>query len=354
MTREQLISLFFIALLLFVVVEVIQIFSPFFTAIFWGAIIAFAFYPLYQNLKRPLKKRETLAAALMTILIFLVVVPPVVFLLINLAGQAIELYNLVSSYVREGGLERLIEQVRSFAWIQSIEAKLFQWEPVKLQMTEWLLNLARTVGNFGAGQIGDLTKNFFFIVLNVFLTYVLVFVFLLDGEKIYSFFYGLAPLETKNKKYIFGQINETFSAVIRGQLLTSLAQAMIAGIVFWALGLPVPIFFAAVTFLAGMIPVVGASFIWFPFVIYLIALGQYEKAMVLFVLGVLGISLIDNILKPALIGEKTKLPYFLLFFGVMGGIKIFGLMGIFLAPAVLSLFFALVKIFQEKYLPSEN
>lgn len=354
MTREQLISLFFITLLLFVVVEVFRIFSPFVTAIFWAAIIAFAFYPLHQKLKRSLKKQETLAAMVMTVVIFLVVVPPAVFLLINLAGQAVELYQLVSSYIREGGLERLIEHIRSFSFVQSLEAKLFQWEPVKLQVTEWLLRAARSIGNFGAGQFGDLTKNFFFIILNVFLTSILVFVFMRDGEKIYSFFYDLAPLESKNKKYIFGRINETFAAVIRGQLLTSLTQSIVAGIIFWALGLPVPVFFASVTFLAALIPIVGASFVWFPLVLYLMTLGQYERAMILFVLGVLGISLIDNILKPALIGEKTKLPYFLLFFGVMGGIKIFGLMGIFLAPVVLSLFFALVKIFQEKYSSSES
>ena len=83
--------------------------------------------------------------------------------------------------------------------------------------------------------------------------------------------------------------------------------------------------------------------------IYLVISQLYVKAIILGVVGVLGISLLDNIMKPAIIGERTKLPYFLLFFGMMGGLKFFGLMGIFLAPVVLSLFFALIKIYREKY-----
>ena len=354
MTRDQLISFFFIVLLLFVVYEIFRIFSIFYRAIFWGGILAFGFYPVYEKLKRALKTRDIVSGALMTLVIFLVVVPPVILMLINLAGQAIELYQSVSSYVREGGLEKLIEQIRTIGFVQNLEERLFQWEPLKKATADWILHGARAVGNFGTVQAGRITKNFFFVALNVVLTFALVFVFLVDGEKIYRFIYRIAPLEERNKKYIFGQINETFSAVIRGQLLTSLTQALLAGIAFWALGLPAPIFFAGVTFLATMIPIVGASSVWVPFVIYLVTLAEYHRAVILLILGTLVISLVDNFLKPALIGEKTKLPYFLLFFGVMGGIKIYGLMGIFIAPVVLSLFFALVRIYQQKYMPHEG
>ena len=93
----------------------------------------------------------------------------------------------------------------------------------------------------------------------------------------------------------------------------------------------------------------GAASVWFPIAVYLLIMQFYTKAIILFVVGFFGISLLDNIMKPAIIGEKTKLPYFLLFFGIMGGMKFYGLMGIFLAPVVLSIFFALIKIYREKY-----
>lgn len=350
MTRDQFISLFFIALLLFVVYEILLILSPFLRAIFWSAILAFGFYPLHSELKRRLKTHETVAAFVMTVLIFLLVVPPVVFLLLNLTTQAVELYQLAAAYVREGQLEKLIDQIRSTAFVQRVEVQIFQWEPLKENVTAWFLKTTRAIGQFAADQAGTLTKNLLLVSLNTFLMSILLFVFLRDGEKIYDFIYQIAPLEPKIKKSVFAQVNDTFSAVIRGQLLTSLTQAIVAGVIFWALGLPVPVLFAAVTFLAAMIPVVGASAVWLPFVIYLVMQAHYAKAIILFLFGALVISLIDNLMKPALIGEKTKLPYFLLFFGILGGIKVYGLMGIFIAPVILSLFFALTKIYQEKYL----
>ena len=350
MTRDQFISLFFIALLLLVVHQILMILSPFFRAIFWSAILAFGFYPLYGKLKLRLKTHETVAAFVMTVLIFLLVVPPVVLLLLNLTTQAIGLYQSAAAYVREGQLEKLIDQIRSTALIQKIEVQIFQWGPFKENVTAWLLKSTRAIGQFAAAQAGTLTKNLLLVSLNTFLMLILLFVFLRDGEKIYDFIYQIAPLEPRTKKSVFAQVNETFSAVIRGQLLTSLTQALVGGLIFWILGLPVPIFFAAVTFLAALIPVVGASAVWFPLVIYLVLKVQYGKAIVLFFFGTLVISLIDNLMKPALIGEKTKLPYFLLFFGILGGIKLYGLMGIFIAPVILSLFFALTKIYQEKYL----
>lgn len=350
MTRERLVSIFFVLLLIFVVYQIFLIFFVFYRAIFWGGLLAFAFYPLYLRLRQTLKTHDVAAAAIMTFLIFLIFGPPIVWILVNLTGQAIEFSQAAFRYVNEGGLENLIAQIRSLGFVRSLEAHAVEWEPLKQSIAEWILNTAKAIGNFSATQVGRVTKNFLFVILNVFLTFVLLFVFLWDGEKIYKFIYKIAPLEERNKKYIFGQINETFAAVIRGQLLTSLTQALLTGFIFWILRLPGPVFFGAATFIVTMIPVVGASFVWVPFVAYLVVLGQYTKATLLFFLGVLVISLADNLLKPALIGEKTKLPYFLLFFGVMGGLQVYGLMGVFIAPVVLSLFFALIRIYQQKYL----
>lgn len=350
MTRDQFISLFFIALLIFVIYEIVLIFSPFAKPIFWSAILGFGFFPLYERLRKSLKPRETLAAILMTFIIFLLVIPPFVFLVVTIAREAIEFYQSASTYIQEGNLENLIERIRSLPFIQKIETGVFQWEPLKQNAREWILNSTKAVGNFTAAQAGTITKNVFVLSFQVLMMTFLLFVFLKDGEKIYRFIYDIAPLEERNKKSIFGQMNDTFAAVIRGQLLTSLTQAIVAGIVFLILNIPLAIFFAAVTFLTGLIPVVGASAVWLPLVIYLITEEQHVRAAILFIIGLLVISLIDNVMKPALIGEKTKLPYFLLFFGILGGIKLYGLMGIFIAPVVLSVFFALVKIYQEKYL----
>ncbi len=350
MKREQFISFIFIAVLIFIVYEVVRIFSPFFTAIFWAAILAFAFYPVYARLKAALPDRNNLTAFLMTVGVFLVVVPPFIMILINMATQAIELSQWAYSFVREGRLEELIERVRAFAWFQKIESHIFQWEPLKNGMASWLLNATKNFGTFTASLMGLLTKNAFFVLLNLFFMTFLTFVFFKHGERIYNFVYEIAPFEKETKKDLFLQIHDTFVAVIRGQLLTSMIQGIVAGIIFWSLGIPLPIFFAFLTFITSLVPFLGAASVWFPLAVFLVANQFYIKALILFLCGFFIISLLDNLIKPAIIGKKAKLPYFLLFFGIMGGMKLYGLMGIFLAPVVLSLFFALIKIYRGRYL----
>jgi predicted PurR-regulated permease PerM len=350
MKHEQFISFFFIAVLAFIIYEVFNIFAPFFTAIFWAAILTFAFYPVYAKLRAAFPKRNTSIAFLMTVAVFLIVVPPLIMILINMTTQIIEFSQWFYSYVREGRLEQTIEQIRGLPWFQKVQTQLLASEAVKNSLSSWALGTAKTVGNAAAAQAGAFTKNIFFIILNVFFMSFLTFVFFKHGEKIYNFIYEIAPFEKETKKALFKQIDDTFAAVIRGQLLTSVAQATVAGILFTALGIPLPLFFTFLIFLTSLIPVLGAASVWFPIALYLLFMQFYVKAIILFVLGFFGISMLDNIMKPAIIGEKTKLPYFLLFFGIMGGMKFYGLMGIFLAPVVLSLFFALIKIYREKYL----
>lgn len=349
MKREQFISFFFIAALVFIVYEAFRIFAPFFTAIFWAAILAFAFYPVYARLQKAFPKRNNSIALLMTIAVFLIVVPPFIMVLINMATQIIEFSHWAYGYIRDGKPEQLIGQIQKLPWFQNIQSQFFASQPVKNSLSSWALGATKTLGNLAATQAGTFTKNIVFILLNVFFMSFLTFVFFKHGARIYRFIYEISPFENETKKALFKQIDETLVAVIRGQLLTSVVQAAVAGIVFTALGVPVPLFFTFLIFLTSLIPILGAASVWFPIAVYLLLTHLYAKAIILFVAGFFGISLLDNIIKPAVIGKKTKLPYFLLFFGIMGGMKLYGLMGIFLAPVVLSLFFALIKIYREKY-----
>jgi predicted PurR-regulated permease PerM len=348
MKREHFISYFFIVALIFIVYLVFRIFSPFFSAMFWSAVLAFAVYPVYTPFRNRFQKHTTLTATVMTVLVFILIILPLAMILVNVTTQAIETSQWVYNYIREGKLETLIEHVRGTSWIQKVETRIVQWDLLKENLSNWLLSAAKSGGNYTAAQVGNFTKNIFFFLLNFFFMFFLTFVFFKHGQSIYNFIYQAAPFEKGTKDALFQQINDTFTAVIRGQILTSFTQAFVAGVAFWLVGIPVPVLFAFLLFMTSLIPILGAASVWVPLVIYLILSQLYVKAIILGVVGI-GISLLDNIMKPAIIGERTKLPYFLLFFGMMGGLKFFGLMGIFLAPVVLSLFFALIKIYREKY-----
>src|SRR3989338_6565674 len=302
-------------------------------------IIAFWFYPFYKKLNIVFNNRKNVAASVCTLLIFLLMAPIVLILFVNLGKEAVDLYTNILNFIKEGELDSWIEKIRALPISQKLETHLFELEIVRKNMQTWTLEATLAIGDFAAKEMAILARNILIVIVNFFLTFFLLFFFFRDGQRIYRFIYTLTPLEKKNKEDVFKQINETLSAVIRGQLVTAVAQAAAAGIVFWGLGLPLPIFFALLTFVTSLIPVVGASAVWVPFMIYLFSIGQETKGAILLVLGLAGISAIENILKPALIGERTKLPYFLLFLGILGGVKVFGIVGIFLAPTLLSLFF---------------
>lgn len=349
MTRTQLVFAFFMTLLIFVLVQVCLILLPFINPIFWASIIAFATYPIYEKLKSLFKNNSVLASFVATIIVFCLTVPLFVFLIYNLAHEAVELYRWILKAIREGKHEILMEEIKHWPGIRTI-GDMIGWEKVETNAREWAVKSAESIGHFTAKQIAGFTKNILLGTVNFFLAFFLVFFIFKDGKKVTEFIYTLTPLEERDKQEIFGQIGETFSAVIRGQLLTALVQALVAGVIFWSLDLPLPVFFAALTFLVAMIPVFGAATVWFPFVVYLYFAGDHWKAFTLFALGVGVISLIDNILKPILIGSKLKLPYLLLLLGILGGLKVYGMMGIFLAPTVLSLFFVLVRTYKERFL----
>jgi len=354
MNRRQLISIFFIALLLYILFNVGFILSPFAGPISWGMIIAFTFYPLYEKIRKISGQNSTLAASVITALLLLALTPLVVFAFFLAVRETIHLYDWLTEFIQNGNAERLYEKIRAMWIFQKVESlRLSPWDSLGTQLNQWLLSSFGTLGNFVLQHLTLITKNVIQATLNFFLTFFVIFFLFRDGHRIYNFIYEITPLDDEHKKEIFGQLSETFSATLRGQLFTSLAQGVLLGIVFWVLRLPLPVFFAAVAFMASMIPVVGVATIWVPFVIFLFITQEYARAVALLVLGAVVISGIDNVLKPLLIGQKTKLPYSLLFLSILGGLQVYGFLGIFLAPAVLSLFFVLIKIYRNNF-PNET
>ncbi len=346
--RKQIISIFFFALFLFVIYQLLRIFSPFAKVVFWAAILTFAFYPLYQLFHKSVKNRNA-AAFLTTFCIFLLVIPPSLFVLSNLVTQTLELYQKAKIYVRGEGIESIIQTILSFPWFQNIQDKIPNSNLLKEYLSNLLLRNTHLAAKFATAHLGLVTKNIFLILFNIFLTVILTFFFLRDGEKIYRFIYELTPLEEKDRKIVFSKINDAFSGVIRGQLITSITQGLLAGLTFFFLRLPAPLFFGFATFVTSTIPITGASTVWVPFTFYLFLTQQTPKAISLAIIGTFVISLSDNLIKPILIGEKTKIPVFLLFLGILGGLHAYGVTGVFLGPVFITLFFALIKIYQDQY-----
>jgi len=318
---------------------------------FWAGILSFAFFPIHKGIRYLLKNNYDTLSALITTLIVLCIVLPIAFVVVStVAVQGIKFYDWVSSTFTVEKVKEIVAQLKTFRWFNAIEVNILNSEQFQENLTSYVLNASKFIGNYATTFLASMTKNVLVIIINALLVVFFVFYFFLNGEKIFNFIKNFIPMEQENKESLFKKLSDTFSAVVRGQVLTALIQGSFASLIYWLLDLPVPLFFGFLTFLSSMIPVMGAATIWVPFAIYFFLTGQYTQGIILSVTGTFFISLLDNFLKPWLIGGKTKLPMLLLFLGILGGLRLYGLTGIFLGPVLLAVFFALMKIYEEQYL----
>jgi predicted PurR-regulated permease PerM len=179
---------------------------------------------------------------------------------------------------------------------------------------------------------------------------VALFFFFRDGSIYARFLIGLLPLERPHQERAVGAFSNTVTAVVRSMFITAVVQGVFAGAGFAVVGLPVPILLGLLTAINSFIPFLGAASVWLPASIWLIMQDEILKGIGLGVYGFLIISMIDNFIKPLIIGESTRLPVFLLFFTILGGLKVYGVLGIFLGPIILSLGMAFLTIYREIYL----
>jgi predicted PurR-regulated permease PerM len=179
------------------------------------------------------------------------------------------------------------------------------------------------------------------------ITLVTFFFFLRHGAGWIQKLQGGLPIETEHSRGLIEIAGQTINAVFRGVLLTAAAQGCLAGLGYWVAGAQTPILLGIATFVASMIPFFGAAGIWVPTCIVIYLSGHTWAAIGLAVWGTLVVSLVDNFLKPYLIGREMKLPVLWLFLAIIGGLKLFGFLGVIVGPAALALAFACYRIYTE-------
>jgi predicted PurR-regulated permease PerM len=175
-----------------------------------------------------------------------------------------------------------------------------------------------------------------------------------DGDKIVRALPGALPLSTEQSEAIIARTSQVVSASVYGVVTIAMLQGMLGGLAFWLLGVPSPILWAAVLAFVCMIPIAGSFFVWLPASIYLLMTGHWTKAILLLLWGALVISTIDNFLRPKLIKNQTKLHELFVFFSVLGGMSVFGLLGIVLGPVVLAITLGLLDTFKLDKLEAEK
>jgi predicted PurR-regulated permease PerM len=326
------------------------IFAPFFTPIVWALILARLFYPVYRYLIGLLRGRATIAAALSTLTVTLVAVLPVAYLAFIAVTETIHAYQTAFAWVQGGGLKRLPTVVAGLPLIGNISQNVLgQFIVAYGDLQGSLLEGGKAVSGVLLTGAGGLARNTFELISDFFIMLFTLFFFFRDGHRLYEALYDAIPLEESYKAAIFGRLNQTMVAVVRGTLLTALAQGFVAGVTYWALGVPFPVFLGAASALFSLLPFGGTALVWGPVAAYLFWTGILWKGVVMVAIGVGLVGLMDNFLQPLLVGTGADLPILFLFFASLGGLAYFGFIGLFLGPILLGIAIATFKIYRENF-----
>lgn len=349
LTRSHIFAAFFFSIFIFLLYQMAHLLAPFSSALLWAAIIALALAPLYQRVVRAVRGRSGLAAGIMTFGTLLIVIGPAIFLLGVLAAQAVDIYQWASELIRSGELAKAWSRIAIPMLDRVLNLPLLQGVDVKGMLIKGITDLSSGM----AAQTGVVLKDTLLLVVNLLIMIVSLFFFFRDGESFYTSVTGLLPFTHEQQKAIAKKFQDTFSAVINGVFLIALLQGIMTGVGLALFKVPFPVFWGFLAAILALLPIGGAALVWIPGSIYLYVTGSGLNGIFLAVWGLIFVSLPDNFLKPLIIGKKAKIPTFLLFIGILGGLKVYGFLGILAGPLVVTLLTAFVQIYREEFMTKQ-
>ena len=315
-------------------------FQPFFDVLLWAGVLAVVFFPMHRRI---LKRMGTpsLAAACSTLLVILFILLPISFITVavvrELSGAAAAFKASDHSWSTSipPGASWLFDKVGHYVEIDRESARQFIAERMQLWGTALAASTLVVVG----GAVGAVAQ----MLLVVFT----LFYFFRDGDRIRHAAYEMVPLQRVQWQDIITRTKDVIGATVYGVLAISAIQGVLGTFIFWALGLPSPLLWGVVMFFLSMIPMAGAFLVWVPAALYLALTGSLVKAGILVVWGLIVIGGIDNVLSPRLVGRRASLHELLIFFAVLGGLQVFGVLGLVLGPVVVAMTLALIEMARQ-------
>lgn len=311
---------------------------PFFAPIAWAAILAYASWPLYRRLRSRARTFNATAAFLMTLLVTCSVVVPVLWLLVLVREEFVQASRQLADFLSHGP-HSLPTVIRDIPWIgRNLQSALDQYttDPAVLEreVTRWLQISAGRL----ATMLGEVGRN----LAKLLLAMTTLFFFYRDGDtivretqRIVSRFFG-----DRLDRYV-GTAGTMTRAVLYGLLVTAFAQGLIAGIGYRIVGLEAPVLLGVLTGVLSAVPLFGTAIVWGPIGVGLLATGPLWKGIVMLAWGAVLVHPTDNLLRPLLISNVTRVPFLLAMFGAIGGLSAFGLVGLFVGPILLGVAMAI-------------
>lgn len=325
--------------------------SPFYGAIFWGAVFAIVFSPLHLRLARRFPTHRTLAAVLMLVLILVLVIFPLTVLSAMLVQEATSVVQRMQS--GELSLSRYFQLIFDAlpGWVTRL---LDRFGLTSLGLVQERLTALLTRGSqFIATQALTIGQSTFDFLVSFFIMLYLLFFFLRDGNLLALHVKDTLPLAPDVKRQLTAKFTTVIRATVKGNIVVAMVQGALGGLILWVLDVHAPVLWGTLMAVLSLLPAVGAAMVWLPVAIVFLVGGEVWQGITLIAFGVLVIGLADNVLRPILVGKDTRMPDYVVLLSTIGGLSLFGLNGFVIGPVIAALFMAGWDLFTASRLAAE-
>ncbi|MFA7505823.1 MAG: AI-2E family transporter [Burkholderiaceae bacterium] len=334
---------FFLLLLVLVSLAFMAVLYPFYGAIFWALIFAMLFAPLERAIVRRMPSRRSLAALICLSVIMFLVILPISLILAALVRQATAMYERITSGEIDFGhyLQQILSLMPDWAFTRMAELGLIDINSIQERLSQGMAQIGQVVAP-QAISIGQNTVQF---LISVGIMLYLLYFLLRDGPALAARVSRAIPLAEDQKQHLLRKFVTVIKATVKGNVAVAATQGALGGLILWLLGIQGVLLWSVVMAFLSLLPAVGAGLIWGPIALYFLATGAIWQGIILIAYGVFVIGLVDNVLRPILVGKDTKLPDYVVLITTLGGLTLFGLNGFIIGPLIAAMFVAAWDLF---------
>jgi len=322
--------------------------APYVGAIVLAFVLSLLCFPLHQYFERKLPGRPNLVASISCLLLVVVILVPASLVFMAIVQQGIAFTKQSYQWLNAGGAEQLSQH----PLVQSVLHKINQLLPTEQisgerivqQLTELASGFGKELLNLSTKVVGDVTGLIFGFILMLFI----LFFLLRDHEKIVDTLHWIIPLSRSQEQALLEEAKTVARSAVMGSFLTAIAQGIAGGIAMAIVGLP-GLFWGTMMAFASFIPAVGTALIWVPASLYLLLTGDWPWAIFMVIWGAVVVGSIDNILRPMLMQGSSGMNTLLIFLSLLGGIQLFGLIGVIYGPIIFALTLVLLKLYTIEF-----
>lgn len=345
-TSRDIILWFFLAIFLLSIFLFGWLLKPFVATIVLAAVVTGVFNPIYKIIRK--KFNQFLSSLITCTLIFFVLFVPIISFCGILTKEAFDFYQMGKDAVISGQIKALLETSNALEKINLVLSN-FNMELAIEDLNKAISEAGKAVGFFLFEQASAITTNVFRFIVNFFFMLLIAYYLLIDGPKLVSFIVDLSPLPQDQDEKLIQKFKDMSGAILIGNGLGGIIQGFAGGLVFGFFGLRSPFLWGVIMGLLAFLPIIGIGVVFIPASIYLFLKGRIAAGIFFIIFYIILSGGIEYIFKPKLVGGRVKMHTLLVFLSIIGGLKLFGILGIIYGPLIITGFLTLTDIYHSSY-----